>query len=370
MAILYLDHAASSQPKPAWVRQAVAEHLGSVQTNPMRSATETNELESLREKLRQFFALNAEQSLVFCANSTMAANLFILSLAEEQPSLQIYCDSYSHNCVLRPAHRVSAGKEKILNHGELDQIGSGPFLLCLTLASNVTGEIFTKLPWGELEKLCVTQNGWLLLDAAQFAGNAELPEMSSQLKKRTAIFTSGHKYLLGPESSGLLILPADFKGPAVISGGTGSDSQNPLMPAELPYRFEAGTYNLTALAGLAAAIDHVSYEDFLQKRRALNTGLQQYLEALDNFTIVTAEQKHNTGITLLTHRNLPPSELAYILYENYKIITRAGLFCAPHAMQKLPGDFAAGGVRISFGYDHDENDLDQLCSALKELDAF
>ena len=64
------------------------------------------------------------------------------------------------------------------------------------------------------------------------------------------------------------------------------------------------------------------------------------------------------------------AEVSYILEQQFGIMTRCGLHCAPHAHRTL-GTFPQGTVRFSFGYFNTKEELyyvvDALNQVLKEL---
>ena len=65
----------------------------------------------------------------------------------------------------------------------------------------------------------------------------------------------GHKGLLGPTGTGLLLCG---RNPDVwVAGGTGSDSVRQEMPEFLPDRAEAGTLNVPGIAGLGAGLAYL-----------------------------------------------------------------------------------------------------------------
>ena len=89
---------------------------------------------------------------------------------------------------------------------------------------------------------------------AQTAGLLPLDLTQTPL---AALATGGHKSLLGPAGTGLLVLGDGVRPRPFEVGGTGEDTFNESMPAALPEALEAGTPNVPGLAGLAASLDVV-----------------------------------------------------------------------------------------------------------------
>ena len=101
--------------------------------------------------------------------------------------------------------------------------------------------------------LCKHYGVPFVVDAAQSAGSIEL---DFEGLGADFIAMPGHKGLLGPQGTGLLL--CGRVGQPLLFGGTGSDSIRREMPEYLPERLEAGTVNVPGIAGLAAGLRHIS----------------------------------------------------------------------------------------------------------------
>ena len=84
--MIYLDHAASSQPKPDFICKYVAKHLAIIQPAPHRSFSDENTLEIFRSNLLKFLDAPVESDLVFTKNATEAANLFLYGFNKKNKS--------------------------------------------------------------------------------------------------------------------------------------------------------------------------------------------------------------------------------------------------------------------------------------------
>jgi len=156
----------------------------------------------------------------------------------------------------------------------------------------------------------------------------------------------GHKGLLGPQGTGLLLCK-DLPKP-LLQGGTGSLSASREMPDFLPDVGEAGTLNVPGIAGLSAGIAYVKEQGVQrifarQQRQARHTA-----DGLEKLGFRVFRGAHQGG----TVSFVPPmdcEEAAKILSDN-GIAVRAGLHCAPLAHESA-GTLQTGTVRVSFGHD-------------------
>ena len=163
-----------------------------------------------------------------------------------------------HNSTLRALHTLSenniieldivgASKEGFINIEELkNKIKNNTKLIVLSHASNIVGSI---QPLEEIGKLCREKNIYFIVDSAQSAGALEV-----DFKKLncSALAFTGHKSLLGPQGIGGFLIDDEFNSECIpiIEGGTGSVSSSVIQPQFMPDKFESGTMNAPAIAGL------------------------------------------------------------------------------------------------------------------------
>lgn len=224
--------------------------------------------------------------------------------------------------------------------------------------SNINGVI---QPVSELKKMF--NDSLVLVDGAQSLGH--VPVSLDEWGVDFFAFT-GHKSLLGPTGTGGLYIADPESLPALIHGGTGSNSESSMMPAFLPDKFEAGTPNITGIFGLNGALTHKpapmhSHNDFMT--------LIDSIKALPGYTVYCADNEKSQGeLFSITHETLDCSELGYALYEQFGIETRVGLHCSPLAHKRL-GTFPGGTVRIAPSIYHTADDFAQLIKALKTIES-
>lgn len=219
-------------------------------------------------------------------------------------------------------------------------------------AANVCGTLF---PLKEVENICRDRGIFFIVDAAQTAGVFSID--MGELKIDALAFT-GHKGLLGPQGIGGLLIGEQLADamPPLIHGGTGSASDSLLMPEFLPDKFEAGTMNLPGILDLKAALDYIKetgIETIKDKEmKFTEMFLEEFRERKDVRTVGLDSIEGRCPIVSLDFLQRDNAEISYRLDQEYGIMTRCGLHCAPMAHKTL-GTFPKGTVRFAFGYPFD-----------------
>lgn len=368
--MIYLDSAATSLYKPRAVAQAM-QHAMATMSSPGRgghpaamAAAET--VYQCRAAAAELFHAPDPEHVVFTMNATHGLNLAIHSLVE--PGDTVVVSGYEHNSVTRPLHlrkakvRVAAGRlfdpEAVL--ADFRRLLPGAKAAVCTHVSNVYGFV---LPIAEIAELCKRFGVPLIVDASQSAG--VLP-LDLQALHAAFLAMPGHKGLLGPQGTGILLCRG--AGQPLISGGTGSQSVLQSMPEDLPDRLEAGTHNVPGIAGLCEGIHYVSaraeiiHTHELRLLRQLREGLKDVPE-LELF--YDESERCQTGVLSLRSRKLDCEELAQRLADR-GIAVRAGLHCAPLG-HRTGGTFDTGTVRFSFSPFNTEQEVAETVRIMREI---
>lgn len=360
--MIYLDNGATSFPKPQEVSQAVARAMEQG-ANPGRggygAAMEAGNLVlNCREAAGRLFHCKPEQ-VVLTANCTQGLNIAIGSLVKEGDRVLI--SGFEHNAVVRPLYarkadlRIAGRRlfqwEEILESFRRE-LRRGVDAAVFTYVSNVFGYI---LPVEKLAALCREAGVPFILDAAQAAGSLKVSmELGADF-----IAMPGHKGLLGPQGTGLLL--CGQPGKPLLYGGTGSQSRSHEMPQDLPERLEPGTLNVPGAAGLAAGISIVERKGTDAIFRREHTQAEKLSRDLRNLGFRVFAGEHQAGTVSFQGRRDCEEIAAYLGKRG--IAVRAGLHCAPLAHESA-GTIAQGTVRVSFG--HEAND-GQRRALVKEL---
>ena len=350
--MIYLDHGATSFPKPKPVTEAVKRAMECC-GNPGRgghpaAARAQEVIYDCREQAAALFSCGIEQ-VVLTSGCTQGLNMAISSLFK--PGDRVVVSGFEHNAVVRTlwGHGIEAlaAGRKLFDwqdtladfEKQLDQGAAGAVF---THVSNVFGYI---LPIAPMAALCRKKNLPFILDAAQSAG---MMEVNFEALGADFIAMPGHKGLLGPMGTGLLL--CGRPGNPFLFGGTGTASRELAMPEFLPERLEAGTPNVPGIAGLAEGIRLVrklTPEKVGEKEAALG---KITAEGLRKLGLKVFAGPHQGGTVSFVPRG-DCQELADRLGEA-GIALRAGLHCAPLAHSSA-GTLETGTVRISFGWDSD-----------------
>ena len=362
--MIYLDNGATSMGKPPQVAHAMTRALA-VCGNPgrggHRAAMAAAEMVyGCREEAAGMFGCQAQQ-VVFTTSCTHGLNIAIKSLAGR--GSRVVISGFEHNAVLRPLHSIGAeitvaGRRLFEPADTLEAfekaLRAGAQMAVFTHVSNVFGYI---LPVEELAALCRSYGVPFVVDAAQSAGMLpiDLGALGAEF-----IAMPGHKGLLGPQGTGLLLcsgcpIP-------LLQGGTGSDSRNREMPDWLPDSLEAGTLNVPGIAGLREGLRHLRREGIgkiAQRQHLAAVACAEGLRGL-GIQVFSGECQGGT-VSFVPHMDC--EEMAAALAKQ-SIAVRAGLHCAPLAHESA-GTLETGTVRVSFGHDASLQQARQLVQGVK-----
>ena len=243
-----------------------------------------------------------------------------------------------------------------------------PSLLFFTSASNVTGTAF---PFAEMARSAagISPDTQIGIDAAQSAGEVPIDLGAFPFD---FFCVSPHKGLLSPAGLGLLFLGPRAAPAPLVYGGTGSDSQSEEQPAFLPDRYESGTQNLPAIAGLLAAarsLLETGMAVLAARRRNAAESLREGVADLPGFRVFGPRNaERRVSILSIAHERMAVDELALTLDER-GISCRHGLHCSPAAHRTI-GTLSSGGtIRVSPGPFTTQGEVDQTLEALRQIGA-
>ena len=240
-------------------------------------------------------------------------------------------------------------------------------LIVINHASNVVGSI---APVREIGKIARDEGILFMTDTAQTAGCVPIDMKRDNID---LLAFTGHKGLMGPQGTGGLVIgdSVDIKDIGRMkSGGTGSRSEFEIHPDFLPDRYESGTMNTPGLAGLAAGVDFVlerSVDAIHEKNLSLSRRFLQGIRDIDGLNLYGGlNPKRQTSTFSFTVKNASNSDIGLLLDDEYDIMARVGLHCAPTAHRTI-GTFPAGTVRFGMGYFNRSEEVDIAIEALGEL---
>lgn len=372
--IHYLDHGATSWPKPPGVHSGITEFMSGIAANAGRSGHQAS-VESARmvyharEKLANLLGVPNPEDLILTNGTTSGLNLVMKGFLD--PGDKVLVSPMEHNSTMRPLERLKNDMGityEILPADEFGRInidaaselaGTRTWkLVCISHGSNVNGvvqdikalrEVFPEVPF--------------LVDAAQTAGvlPINIKELGIQF-----LACSGHKGLLGPTGTGGLYIAPEFELPPLIEGGTGSKSESMEQPTFRPDCYESGTSNLHGIAGLRGGLDYLEENGLTgEHKRYLSGMLLEGIRDVPNVRLHTPVDG-TALMASITIEGAYTDEIALAMETEFNILCRPGLHCAPLAHRHL-GTIPNGTIRISPGYGNTEEDIEIAIKAVIEI---
>lgn len=382
MHTVYLDNAATSFPKPPAVGARMREYVDEVGASVNRGSYEAAQRAELvtlrlRQRLCALFGFADPSHVILTPGNTWGLNMLLLGAL--RPGDHVLVSAMEHNAVMRPLtqlarrgvafDRIPCDAEGQLQTGRIEaMLRPNTRLVLLAHASNVSGTVQDAAAVGEI---CAARGIPFALDAAQTAGHIPLDFAALHL---SALSVPAHKGLMGPQGIGALLLRPDFAKTLepLVSGGTGSVSDSEDIPLYLPDRFEPGTPNLPGIYGWEAALEYLeslTVEAVAAHDRALSARLLGGLRDVPGVSLIGPDTTEGrVGVFSLDFPGKDNAEIAARLEEEFGILTRCGLHCAPNAHRTL-GTFPRGTVRLSLGWFNTEADIDRALQAVKALSA-
>ncbi len=376
----YFDNAATTFPKPESVYEFMDDFYRHSGANAGRGnyiiAQGAGKLISETRSLVQDLLHCPAKQVIFTPSATIALNMIIQGLIQTGIR-RVYISPFEHNAVTRTLHAFEkSGSIQVIELSvsselkydlsriryQFDEIK--PDLVVVSHASNVIGLI---APVEEIFALAKEYDSYTLCDMAQSAG---LVDCNVGMTTFDFAVFAGHKTLYGPTGISGFVMNPEVKLPSVLFGGTGSESANQDMPEGLPEKYEAGTLNISGIAGLNAALrwnKEIGIKNIAQKEEANRNKLISILREYDCLEIVgDIPGNKYVGIVSCLLKGIS-SDSAGNIFNEKGISVRTGLQCAPLA-HKLLKTFPAGTIRFSVGYFTSDRDFDELREALDYIE--
>jgi len=376
---IYLDHGATSWPKPPEVVAAVVDALTAHGGNPGRGAyrmamATSRLIHQSRRDVARFLAVPDARDLLFAPGCTEAMNLVLRGLLK--PGDRVVACSMEHNAVARPLHAlarlgvevviVAADDAGVVSADEVEMavMAAPTRAIVCQHAGNLTGAI---QPIPDLADIAHENGALMLVDGAQAGGHiaVDLSTLGAD-----AWACAGHKGLLGPQGIGVLYLAAGCDPEPLVTGGTGGgSSKDEDAPLLRPERYEAGTPNTPGIAGLGAAVrlleataEHSRAEESRLARR-LHEGVLE----ITGFRVLGPKLGvPRVPLVSVVHETIDADRVAFALDRRWGIAARAGLHCAPWAHTTV-GTLETGALRFGVGYGNTDTDIDIALEALATL---
>ncbi|MCX4504786.1 aminotransferase class V-fold PLP-dependent enzyme [Streptomyces anulatus] len=396
-----LDYAASA---PALQRvwddvAAYAPYYGSVHRGAgYLSQLSTDLFENSRRTVAEFLGCRADDQVVFTRSTTDSLNLLAAAIPAD---CQVFVYETEHHASLLPwrdaqvtylnAPRTPAQAVESLERALADRDPYGPALVCVTGASNVTGELW---PVKELAAAAHAHGARIVLDAAQLAPHH--PVDIAELDVDWVAF-SGHK-LYAPFGSGVLAGRADWLQAAEPYLAGGGASRKVARRADggvdvdwhtTAARHEAGSPNVIGVYSIASAckaLTEAGFEGLVAREQELVGRVREGLAEVPEVRVLSlfGDDAPRVGVISFVVRGWNSSHFAAALSAEYGIGVRDGLFCAHPLVRTLlgsdpqdpgecgapeaePGERSLNAIRVSFGAGTPDEHIDRFLRAVSEL---
>jgi cysteine desulfurase / selenocysteine lyase len=270
--LVYLDSAASAQ-RPLQVLRAVEDYETHSHANVHRgvhalSQAATAAFEGARERVRRFINAGSTREIIFTRGTTEAINLVAQAWARNRLGAgdEILITALEHHANIVPWQMVCEQTGCALKVAPINRRGELEFDAFLQLlsprtrlvaAAQVSNALGTVLPVERLVAAAHAAGALVLIDGAQAVPHARVDVRALGADFYTF---SGHK-LYGPTGIGVLygrqelltaMPPWQGGGDMILTVSFEKTTYN-----DLPWKFEAGTPNMSGAVGLAAAMDYI-----------------------------------------------------------------------------------------------------------------
>lgn len=396
-----LDYAASA---PALQRvwddiAAYAPYYGSVHRGAgYLSQLSTDLFENSRRTVAGFLGCREDDQVVFTRSTTDSLNL----LAAVLPAgCEVFVFETEHHASLLPwrdapvsflnAPRTPEEAVATLERALAGRDPKAPALVCVTGASNVTGELW---PVRELAAVAHAHGARVVLDAAQLAPHH--PVDITELDVDWVAF-SGHK-LYAPFGSGVLAGRADWlreSEPYLAGGGASrkvarrADGGVDVEWHTTEARHEAGSPNVIgvyAIASACKALTEAGFDRLVEREQELVARVREELAEVPEVRVLSlfGDDAPRVGVISFVVEGWNSSHFAAALSAEYGIGVRDGLFCAHPLVRTLlggdaedpgecgapdagPGERSLNAIRVSFGAGTPDEHVARFTGAVREL---
>jgi cysteine desulfurase/selenocysteine lyase len=375
--LVFLDSAASAQ-RPLAVIGAVDDYERLHHANVHRGVHQLSQeatamFEQARERVRRFVNAASTREVIFTRGTTESINLVAQSYARPRlkPGDEILLTTLEHHANIVPWQLVAGQTGAKVRAVPMDRRGVvsvEAFAAHLTdrtrivAVAQVSNALGTVLPVREFARLAHARGAVVLIDGAQ-----AVPHQAVDLAQLDCDFYafSAHK-MYGPTGIGVLVgreslleamPPWQGGGDMILTVSFEKTTFN-----ELPFKFEAGTPNISGAIGLGAAIDYIDSLGLdnihAHEQRLLQVATEKLLRVPGLTIIGTAPDK--AAVISFTLDGIHPHDLGTIL-DSEGVAVRTGHHCAMPVMEFFGVPATA---RASFACYSRESDIDALVRAL------
>lgn len=386
--LIYFDNAATTQ-KPLQVINAITNFYENSNANVHRavhtlSLEATDLYENSRQKISEFINAKDWAEVVFVRGTTEAINLVAYSwgLNNLCKGDEVLVSLMEHHSNIVPWEITAKQKgfairyAKVNSDGTLDyddfenQFSKKTKIACLSQVSNVTGVINDVK---RITKAAHDNGSLMLVDGAQ-----SVPHMAVDVQDLDMDFLafSGHK-MLGPTGIGVLygkkdilqkMQPYEGGGEMIKEVEYSQGKGCSLSWNDLPWKFEAGTPNISGAIGLAEAVKYlqaIGMNNVLNYEKELTKYAVERMQQCNKVIIYgSSDLSDNCGIISFSVAGMSSHDVALIC-DNYGIMIRSGYHCAQPLHQEVLK--LQSSDRASFYIYNTKEEIDRFVEVLKEI---
>ncbi len=376
--LVYFDNAATSQT-PKQVIQKIVDYYEQYNSNIHRglhslSTDATNQYELSRKIIQKHFGIKNNHEVIFTSGTTHGINIVSSGLESQiNSSDELIVSEMEHHSNIVPWQILcekTDAKLKVIPINKEGSLDIDTFKTMLNknvkfvFINHVSNSLGTINPIEEIIELAHKNNSKVLLDGAQGAAHFKINLSEINVDYYVA---SAHK-LCGPTGVGFLYgkselleaLPPYQGGGEMISSVTFEKTEY----ADLPYKFEAGTPNISGVIGFGAAIDYMNDIGFDNIESYEQELLKYATDRLKEIPGIKIYGNSGNKISVISFNlsNHHPSDIGSIL-DQFGIAVRTGQHCTQPVMDyyNIPGT-----VRVSLSFYNTKSEIDLFIDALEK----
>lgn len=377
--MIYLDNAATTFPKPEEVYKAVDYTQRNMAVNVGRGSYRVASdamkvVDETRYLVAELLGVENPNNVVFTPSATIAANQIIMGLEWDEYKT-VYITPFEHNAIARPLHLMqekynfeivllpfdAQTQEFDREEAETLFLQNPPDYVFLNHISNVTGAI---IPIEAIAKLSKQYGAIVVVDASQSAGLISIDVKKSNIDY---VIFAGHKNLYASWGIGGFVSAAAAHLTTSLAGGTGSDSLNLNMAADLPVGFEVGSANIIAIASLNASLKWLKATGISVIAGKKAKLMERLIQGLRNLGVKMYLPTYHTSVLSFNVEGYSANDVGTILSEEYDVAVRTGYHCAPYIHDLIDSRQYGGTIRVSVGYFNTEEDIELLLDGIRSL---
>lgn len=381
--LVYLDNAATTQ-KPQAVIDTLVDYYSHYNANIHRavhllSTRATQACDVAREKVQRFLNAGSADEIIFVRGATEGVNLVARSYGRQNLSAgdEVLISGLEHHSNIVPWQMLCLETGAKLRVVAIDEDGVVPLdafrdalseQTRIVAVSHVSNALGTVNPLRQMIEAAHNAGAIVVVDGAQ-----AVPHMPVDVQALGADFYafSGHK-LFGPTGIGVLYgrrslleaMPPYEGGGDMIRYVTFEKTEYNVIP----YKFEAGTPDISGIIGLGAAIDYISaigMDRIAEYESSLLAYGTEAVEQLKGVRIIGNAPEKASVISFVID-GVHPHDIGTVL-DRMGIAVRTGHHCAQPIMDRYK---ISATTRASLAFYNTAAEIDTLIAGIRKVQEY